>query len=342
MPNLNLNAASGSSLIHVPGYLSDIGSIIENEKTILLVDENVLKYHGEKLEAYKLISIPSGENSKSIDSYSRVFSKMMEYGVDRSWNLLGIGGGITTDLSGFIASTFYRGIPFSYISTTLLGQVDAAIGGKTGINFQGYKNLVGVIRQPQKVYCELNALKTLEKEEFIGGFSEIIKYGFIKNPSISDFLDSNIEAALNFDLSVLEHIVYQSVKVKKEVVEKDETEQGDRKLLNFGHTFAHAIEKLYGLSHGKAVAIGMVLAARMSVNFGLLKDEVRSKLEKLIAKTGLPIYIDFDPEQMAKAMLLDKKKAGDMMKFILLKEEGHAIVKEVKLLELNSILNDLR
>ena len=214
-------------------------------------------------------------------------------------------------------------------------------GGKNGINYKGYKNLIGVIRQPDFVICDIESLKTLPLNEFQDGFAEIIKYGFIKNPEINSYLHDNIDLALEYDSVVIEKLVYDSVKVKLDIVQADETEQGDRKLLNFGHTFAHAIEKLYSFSHGQAVSLGMIMAARMSVKLGLLDNKVVDKLIDLLRRTGLPIKTSLDANQMAEIMKKDKKKAGDRMQFILLKGEGKAIIKDIKLSDLKNILYDL-
>ena len=341
MLNLELNTSSGLSRIHVSESMENLKNIVDPSMTILLVDENVLNFHNNKLEGFKHITIPEGEKSKSIENYSRIFAKLLEIGVDRSWRIVGIGGGVTTDLAGFVASTYFRGIAFGFVSTTLLGQVDASIGGKNGINFEGYKNLLGVIRQPEFVICDIDTLKSLPLVEFTDGFAEIIKYGFIKNPEISDFLEDNIEAAFNQDREVLKKIVYESIKVKVNIVQSDERELGERKILNFGHTFAHAIEKLHGLSHGQSVSLGMILAARMSASLGLIHSNVVDKLTLILEKTGLPVKADLDPNNMAETMLKDKKKAGDILQFILLEAEGKAIVHKLKLADLKKILNDL-
>ena len=342
MKTQKLNTKLGSSDIIIGGSMKDLKQFYRPDKTILLVDENVLRNYKDLFSEYQLISIPQGENSKSLEQYSEIFGRMLESGVDRSWKLVGIGGGITTDLSGYVASTYFRGIDYGFVSTTLLGQVDAAIGGKNGINYKGYKNLIGVIRQPEFVVCDLESLKTLPKKEFIAGFAEIVKYGFIRNPEIYSYLKNNIDAALDYHIPCLEKLVYESVKVKIDIVESDVSEKGDRKLLNFGHTFAHAIEKLSKISHGEAVSVGMVMASKLSVSLGLCKENLVAELEEILKMTGLPVSIDLPFDQMIEAMKKDKKKSGDTMSLILIRSMGDAFVHEVKIEKLKSLLDDLR
>ncbi len=342
MKTQKLNTKLGSSDIIIGGSMKDLKQFYRPDKTILLVDENVLRNYKDLFSEYQLISIPQGENSKSLEQYSEIFGRMLESGVDRSWKLVGIGGGITTDLSGYVASTYFRGIDYGFVSTTLLGQVDAAIGGKNGINYKGYKNLIGVIRQPEFVVCDLESLKTLPKKEFIAGFAEIVKYGFIRNPEIYSYLKNNIDAALDYHIPCLEKLVYESVKVKIDIVESDVSEKGDRKLLNFGHTFAHAIEKLSKISHGEAVSVGMVMASKLSVSLGFCKENLVAELEEILKMTGLPVSIDLPFDQMIEAMKKDKKKSGDTMSLILIRSMGDAFVHEVKIEKLKSLLDDLR
>ncbi len=342
MKTQKLNTKLGSSDIIIGGSMKDLKQFYRPDKTILLVDENVLRNYKDLFSEYQLISIPQGENSKSLEQYSEIFGRMLESGVDRSWKLVGIGGGITTDLSGYVASTYFRGIDYGFVSTTLLGQVDAAIGGKNGINYKGYKNLIGVIRQPEFVVCDLESLKTLPKKEFIAGFAEIVKYGFIRNPEIYSYLKNNIDAALDYHIPCLEKLVYESVKVKIDIVESDVSEKGDRKLLNFGHTCAHAIEKLSKISHGEAVSVGMVMASKLSVSLGFCKENLVAELEEILKMTGLPVSIDLPFDQMIEAMKKDKKKSGDTMSLILIRSMGDAFVHEVKIEKLKSLLDDLR
>ncbi len=342
MTQMNLVTSNGKCEVLIGGKTEDALFRYNKNKTVVLADENLLHFHAKKFSGFNVISIGSGEKAKSMDQAVLLYHKLLEMDVDRSWSLIGAGGGIATDLSGFVASTFLRGISFGFVSTTLLGQVDAAIGGKNGVNLDGYKNMIGVIRQPEFVYCDIDSLSTLPEREFLGGFAEIIKYGAIRDRMFFDYLDKNIERGIEKENLVLEKIIYESVKNKIEVVQADENETGERKTLNFGHTFAHAFEKLYKISHGEAVAIGMIMAARLSVKLGLLKATGAVKLENMINRCGLPVKFDFDPESLADAMKKDKKRAGEEISFILLEEIGKAVIKKIPVNNLKSMLYDLR
>ncbi len=344
MSLIKLKTGAGHTDIHIPGNLQNLKNFLPTEatdKTIILADENVLKFHSGKIENYPVIPVREGEDSKGLLTYDEIFQLLLDLNVDRSWYLVGVGGGITTDLAGFVASTYFRGISFGFVSTTLLGQVDAAIGGKNGINYKGYKNLIGVINQPDFVLCDIESLKTLKKKEFIGGFSEIIKYAFIRRADLYTYLVKHLSAAVKFDKEILQYLVNESVATKVEIVTGDEFEKGDRKLLNFGHTFGHALEKIYNISHGEAVAIGMVLAARLSVKLGMTGPEIPSLLEDLLSLAGLPVSMDFDPGKMAATMKKDKKRKGRGIDLILIEDIGKAVIREIELENLKNILNDL-
>jgi 3-dehydroquinate synthase len=342
MRKLNLITSTGKSDVFIGGNIDEVTSRFDKTKTIVLADENLFRLQPLKFNGFSVISIGSGEKAKSMEQAVILYHKLLEMEVDRSWSLIGAGGGITTDLSGFVASTFLRGINFGFVSTTLLGQVDAAIGGKNGVNLDGYKNMIGIIRQPEFVFCDIESLSTLPEREFLGGFAEIIKYGAIRDKKYFEFLNIHLEKGLSKDKSILESIIHESIRNKIEVVQADENEIGERKTLNFGHTFAHGFEKLYKIPHGEAVAMGMILAARLSVNLGLLDALKCTELENLIKRTGLPVQIEFDTDLLADVMKKDKKRAGGEISFILLEDLGKAIIRKIQVNNLKSILNDLR
>jgi 3-dehydroquinate synthase len=342
MSLIKLKTLAGETDILVPGSMEQLEERVSPDSTILIVDENVLTFHQDKLEGFSVIPVKQGEQSKSLESYADIFRQLLEMDIDRTWKLVGVGGGIVTDLAGFVASTYFRGIPFGYVSTTLLGQVDAAIGGKNGINYDGFKNLIGVIKQPEFVFCDLESLKTLPKKEFIGGFSEIIKYAFIRRAELFPYLSENLDAALEFDMDILNYLVNESIKVKVEIVSADEFEKGDRKLLNFGHTFGHALEKIYKVSHGEAVAIGMMLATKMSLKLGMIDQDILRSLENLLIKAGLPVHLEFNAHDMAETMKKDKKRKKDAVDFILLEGIGNAVIKDIPIKDLTLLLHDLR
>jgi 3-dehydroquinate synthase len=342
MNSIELNSSGGVCRIYTGESLTNASRYLKGRKTIIIADENVIRHHAAHFPDAPVISVAEGEDSKKISNATRIYEELLNANVDRSWFILGIGGGVTTDLAGFIASTYMRGLPFGFISTTLLGQVDASIGGKNGVNLEGYKNIVGVIRQPEFVICDIELLKTLNKREFVNGWAEVIKCAAILERDFFTYLEKNIEKGLSLDETVLNEIVYQAAGSKVRIVEGDEFESGNRKLLNFGHTFAHGLEKLYKLPHGEAVSIGMVLASKVSVNLGILNPAEADQLLRLISRAGLPVHFDFDPEQLIMAMQKDKKRAGDTISLILLKGLGHAVIKPFPVDNLSTLLYDLR
>jgi len=240
-----------------------------------------------------------------------------------------------------VASTFLRGTPFGFISTTLLGQVDASIGGKNGVNLDGYKNMVGNIRQPSFVWCDLSLLGTLDNKEYVSGIAEVIKYGLIRDPGFMDYLEEHMEHLLKQQIEVLEHVVTTSAAIKADVVQQDEKEAELRKILNFGHTIGHAIERHKGILHGEAVSLGMLLAARLSHLQGLLSAGEVDRVESLLSLAGLPTQMKLDPEEIYQNIRKDKKKSGDDVHFVLLKGLGKTIIRPIPLPELKSIVHDL-
>ncbi len=329
-----------TSIVIGSGLVSKL-STLKERKPILLVDENVLKLHSELFAAYNCITIPSGEQYKTVTFVESVYRKLVEKEVDRSSFIVGVGGGMATDIAGYVASTYMRGIEFGFISTTLLGQVDASIGGKNGVNLDGYKNMIGTIRQPSFVWCDLSLLETLEKNELVSGLSEVVKYGAIREPNLLSYMEENTEKILSMEPEAMAHIITVSAQTKIDIVESDVFEKGDRKLLNFGHTLGHAIEKLTGILHGEAVSIGMVMAANLSVRLGYLKESESLRLEKMLLSLGLPVKTDLPMADIYTTLLKDKKRAGEMMHFILINSMGKAFIQEIQLDTLEKLLHDL-
>ncbi len=341
MPTVKLKTDTGISVISVPGRLEELRQVCSPKSTILIVDENVLRLHEEKFEGFQVINAGSGEGNKTLENAARIYGDLIHHEVDRSWTIVGIGGGIATDLTGYIASTYLRGLKFGFVSSTLLGQVDASIGGKNGLNYEGYKNMIGVIRQPAFVLCDTGLLETLPRREFTGGFAEIIKYAAIRRADLYPYLQEHMHEAVAADMNILGKLIYESVLTKVSIVESDETEKGERKLLNFGHTFGHALEKMYHISHGEAVAIGMMMAGKLSVNLGMIAEEKVAGLKQLIMAAGLPVEMKADLSAMADIMRNDKKRKGEDLQFILLEDIGKAVVRSIPVNELKPVLNDL-
>ncbi|MBU0991272.1 MAG: 3-dehydroquinate synthase [Proteobacteria bacterium] len=341
MKILEIQGKTGHSKILVGESLNHFERYIPKGKCVIITDQNVNSLYGDAFTDYDVIEIGTGEKVKTLKTVEDIFAKLVEFEVDRSGFVLGVGGGIVCDISGFVASTYMRGIRFGFVSTTLLAQVDASVGGKNGVNFSGYKNMVGTFNQPEFVICDMALLKTLPEREVLCGFGEIAKHAFIGDMALCDFLEQNHKKAIALDADVIARLVYDSVVIKSGVVNRDEKEKGERKKLNFGHTFGHAIEKTAGLLHGEAISIGMVVAARLSQKKGLLSNEDVERIITLLQKLTLPVNIDADRNILIDAMRKDKKRKGDDIDFVLLNGIGNAIIKGISIAELEKVVGHL-
>ena len=275
-----------------------------------------------------LITVPAGEKSKRIAMVEKCYDQLAAHRLERKSFIVALGGGVVGDLAGFVAATYLRGIPFVQVPTTLLAQVDSSVGGKTGVNLKAGKNLVGAFYQPQLVLCDLDALKTLPKREYISGLAEVIKYGVIYDAVLFAQLERNLPKLLQREAATLRNVIARCCEIKADVVGQDETESGLRAILNFGHTIGHAIENSSGYGkflHGEAIAIGQVAAAKLSQKIlGLPSGDV-ARIEKLFARVGLPVKIKLNLVQRKKlfaAMKLDKKVSGGEIKFVLARKIG--------------------
>ncbi len=273
------------------------------------------------------IQIPDGEEHKNLAWLTLVWDKLVDAGIERSGAVVALGGGVVGDLTGFAAATYLRGVPCVQVPTTLLAQVDSAIGGKTGINHVAGKNLIGAFAQPRFVLADVETLRTLPRREFTAGLAEVIKYGAILDPELFDLLEAQLPAVLRLDREILVRIVRTCCQLKALVVGEDETESGYRAVLNFGHTVAHGLESLTEYTqflHGEAVAIGMVAAARVSRRLGLCGDRAYQRLRTLIERAGLPTEVpaDLRGEPLALAMRTDKKARGGAIKYVCLEDIG--------------------
>lgn len=281
----------------------------------------------------KVIELPDGEEFKSLKWVGKIFDKLVSFEIDRQTPLIALGGGVVGDITGFAAASYLRGIPYVQVPTTLLAQVDSSVGGKTAVNHRKGKNLIGAFYQPKFVFIDVNTLKTLDKRELKAGLSEVIKYGVIKDAELFEYLEKNMKSLLSYDEKKLTHIIKRSCEIKAEVVEADEKETGVRAILNFGHTFGHAVEaltKYREFKHGEAVAIGMIWAAKLSNSLGLCDDDVVKKIDRLIKKTGLPgDRPAYSSKDYIKVMKLDKKVIGDDLRFVLAESIGKVSIQTV-------------
>jgi 3-dehydroquinate synthase len=336
-----IQGATGDSTIIIGENLRNLKKYIPVDKTVVITDANVRYYYQDDFRFHNIIEIELGEVSKNLLTVQSIYAKLMEFAADRSSFVVGIGGGIVCDIAGFVASTYLRGLRFGFVASTLLAQVDASVGGKNGVNFNGYKNLVGVFSQPEFVICDLELLKTLPQKEVRCGLAEIVKHAAIGDPNLFLYLEKNYQKALELDAKVIQKLVYDSIRLKSSIVNQDEREKGQRKKLNFGHTFGHAIEKTTGVSHGEAVSVGMVLAATLSVKRGLLAPQEAERIQKLLQKLKLPTRLQIAEGRLIDALKKDKKKKGDKIDFVLLHGLGNAVVEEISLKELEAVTNKL-
>ena len=343
MKIISVHAESKNSAILIGERFSNVMHYIKGRKTVILTDSNLLKHYKTQFpKNIPVIEMGLGEKNKTLPAVESIIGQLVGYEADRSTFLLVVGGGIVCDVGGFVASIYMRGIPFGFVSTTLLSQVDASVGGKNGVNFKGYKNMIGVFNQPEFVLCDNEMLKTLEEEEFRSGFAEIIKAGAIKDASLFNYCKEHVQEALEKKEDVIHHLIYESVRIKADVVAADEREKGERRLLNFGHTFAHSIEKMSPTLHGNAVSIGIVLAAKVSFLLGMISENESNLISEVVDSYGLPVQPKVPAEELFEAMKQDKKREGESIHLVLLERIGKAVARKISFSELQKITYDLR
>lgn len=296
-----------------------IGELELGHSYAVITDSNVEKLYGVKilrhlknsLSNVHMISFPAGEASKSREMKSQIEDAMFELKLGRDSAVIALGGGVVGDLAGYIAATYTRGVPYVQIPTSLVACVDSSVGGKTGIDTKFGKNLIGAFHQPRAVFIDTDTLKTLSRKEINEGLAEIIKYGIIRDRNLFGYLNDNIEGVYDLNSDVLTRIIETSCRIKADVVEKDEKESNLRKILNFGHTVGHAVEKLsdFSISHGEAISIGMVIESGIALSLTDWKTEDHEKLLLLLSRTDLPVKLPekMDTEELLEIMKKDKK-----------------------------------
>ena len=307
-------------------------------QVILLVDENVEQLYKKELSTYERLIVPLGERNKTLATVESLARQLLSLGADRSTFIVGVGGGITCDIANFVASIYMRGVRCGLVSTTLLSQLDASIGGKNGVNLDGYKNMLGVFSQPEFVICDVDMLATLPDREYKGGLSELIKAALITDLSLFRYISQNRERILTKDIDILTGLIYRGVEIKAGIVRCDERETGERKKLNLGHTFAHAIEASGELNHGEAVSVGLIIAANISQKLGLLTNEEVAEIENTLQLFGLPVKTNIPKETLLNAIRKDKKKQGKNISFILMKGLGSCKVRKLTFGEVAQLL----
>ena len=339
MKTYEIQGAQGVSRIFVGERLANLPQHLPTENAVIITDANVERHHSHRFPPMPVLSVEPGEGSKSLETVRQLYSRLVELEVDRSSFVVGIGGGVVCDIAGFVASTFMRGIPFGFAATSLLAQVDASVGGKNGVDFKGYKNIVGTFRQPVFVLCDPLLLQTLPEREVRCGLAEVVKHATIRDADLFAFLEQNCERIAALEPAAVERLVADSVTIKAALVNRDEREQGVRRTLNFGHTIGHAVERHLHISHGEAVSIGMVAAAELSVRRRLLASEDRDRLTALLERLQLPIRADIDAAVIIDAIRKDKKRQVDAVHFVLLEGIGKAVVQQIPFDELDAFLS---
>lgn len=312
--------------------------LVSKDNAVVVTDENVQSVNKRKLKGWKTIVMPAGEKFKVQSTADDIIRQLIELGADRKTTLIGVGGGVVTDITGYVAGIFMRGIKFGFVPTSILAMVDAAIGGKNGIDVGLYKNMVGLIRQASFLLFDYSFLKTLPREEWVNGFAEVIKHACIKDVAMFTLLEENKLTTFQRDPEALGSLIQRNVLIKTKVVVQDEFESGDRKLLNFGHTLGHAIENLYQIPHGHAVSIGMGVACKISEQVLGFKDAAR--VQNVLKKYGLPPQFEFDKEQAMKIMLNDKKRENQSINYVLLKRIGKAVITPLPVAEIDTLINN--
>ncbi len=310
----------------------DLSKHVAGNDCLIVSNETVAPLYLDKLLAcvsgisVETISLPDGEQFKTLDTVQSILDKLVESGANRDTTIIALGGGVVGDIAGFAAACYMRGVAFIQVPTTLLAQVDSSVGGKTGVNHPGGKNLVGAFHQPKLVLVDTDTLNTLPERELRAGIAEVIKYGAIADADFFAWLEDSMAKLLAKDAVALAHAVQRSCEIKAGVVAEDERETGRRAILNFGHTFGHAIERCQGYGdwlHGEAVAAGMVMAAE----FGELEDSQRERLSNLVEAAGLPVSPPASiGAALREAMGMDKKVLQKQLRFVLLRKLGDAFV----------------
>lgn len=318
-----------------------IGQATGDKPVIILTDENVYENHRAQLDLYPVIRILPGEENKTPATAGQVIEQLITMGAGRDTMLVGVGGGVVTDIAGYVAAVYMRGISFGFVPTSILAMTDAAIGGKNGVDVGVYKNMVGTIRQPDFIFYDYSFLKTLPVSEWVNGFAEVIKHACIKDAVLFSMLERYTLHEYQSDPTLVAELIERNVDIKASVVSADEFETGDRKLLNFGHTIGHAIENLHHIPHGHAVSIGMVAACNLSEQLGHLHFEEAARIVRLLARYHLPVDVDTDHARVFEVLKMDKKRKDDAMQFIILNKIGSASVVSIPLTELEKHFKEI-
>jgi len=313
---------SGTVNFYFDRSVNDLKNLYDFSNVIFITNDHIARLYPQYFDGTRTITLPAGEHTKDLETVGRLVKELILLKATRKTVLVGVGGGVITDITGFVASVYMRGIRFGFIPTTLLGMVDAAIGGKNGVNQDFHKNIIGTFSHPTFILIDPTFLSTLPGKEWSNGFAEIIKYAFLFDKELYATLSENYLPFYKEDLAAIKPLIEKCVALKVKIVAEDEKEKHTRKLLNFGHTAGHAIEKLYELPHGYAVGIGMIIACNISEKISGLDHNATVSLIKILEQYYLPTYQKFNVEKVMEILTMDKKRNKDNIDFILLGKEG--------------------
>ena len=341
MQSLELNTETDSYKVLIGEQLTNLTNYADLSNCLALVDAAIISDWQKADLNCKTISLQAGEQLKSLENIAKLYTDFLDHQLDKSSTVIAVGGGALTDAVGFAAATFNRGIKCIAVPTTLLAQVDASIGGKNGINFSGVKNLIGTIVQPELVLCDLNFLSTLPKSAISSGMAEVIKAAIIADSTLFEVLTDRVKDIFELKADILEQIVFRAVKVKADIVAKDEYEKSERMKLNLGHTIGHALEVALNLEHGYAVALGMILESDLACRLGVSDKEIKLKISDICRSYQLPVKIEFNAEQIFDIMLHDKKRRAGTINFALPVSIGKTEIFPIKTDELKKHLSNL-
>jgi 3-dehydroquinate synthase len=329
LEKITLNTTGCLSEIFVGENWEGVTGHIPGGNTVIITDDNVNQIYGARFPKFPIFSIAPGEVSKKLEVIGHLAERMLHAGIDRSGFVLAIGGGVVCDVAGFLAAVYMRGIRCGYVSSTLLSQVDASTGGKNGVNLGGTKNILGTIRQPEFVICDPAMLLSLSEQEYLSGLAELIKTAIIGDKELFELIEKNVDQIMSRNRELLISLIAKSVRFKGLVVSKDELETGLRRILNFGHTFGHAVEMQKSVKHGFAVAAGMELATDFSFEKEYIGREEKDRINDLLKKFKLIGNLDIKEDQMEKLVLHDKKKTGTDIHFVFTNGIGKALIEKI-------------
>jgi 3-dehydroquinate synthase len=341
METISIHGTLRDAKIYVGAQLQDIGQYLPTKEVFVLTDRNLYPRFKALFPSQPIFQVIPGDYSKSLRVATSVYRWLEDAQADRHAFLLGIGGGVVTDLAGFVACTYLRGIRLGLAPTTLLSQVDAAIGGKNALNLDGFKNMIGTVYQPEFILCDHTLLGTLSEEERSGGAAEMIKDTIIDDKGQFDYMLSHAEQVLEVDHAVLDPLIAWCIKMKKKFIEADEFDRNERRKLNFGHTWGHAVEAITGMHHGYAVSIGMVFATRFAVHLGICEEETLQALLKILEAYHLPTETKVLKWVVLDTVERDKKREDENINFIFPKRIGETVITPISCEQLREYVSHL-